>query len=189
MCLSPSVSPKFIATSLLSGLTLKSVSFWDCLVLQKFPLVTWNPWMTNLQPGCRLTSSLTSFLTSPVLLPLHIWIHSFIHPSIHSKDAYRQDAYPHTAMAWRGENHLLSKSSQFNRRARATDDEDNFVNTGNLSPSSWPHILALSVPFSGADNSLQPMGSGGEASELRLHWLSIFLSVVWNKWFYPPEPM
>lgn len=140
-------------------------------------------------PGCRLTSSLTSFLTSPVLLPLHIWIHSFIHPSIHSKDAYRQDAYPHTAMAWRGENHLLSKSSQFNRRARATDDEDNFVNTGNLSPSSWPHILALSVPFSGADNSLQPMGSGGEASELRLHWLSIFLSVVWNKWFYPPEPM
>ena len=103
MHLSPSVSPKFIATSLLSGLTLKSVPFWDCLVLQKFPLVTWNPWLGSLQPGCRLTSSLTSFLTSPVLLPLHIWIHSFIHPSIHSKDAYRQDAYPHTAMDWGGE--------------------------------------------------------------------------------------
>ena len=89
MRLSPSVSPKFIVTSLLFGLTLKLVSFWDCLVLRKFPLVTWNhPWMTNLRPGCRLTSSLTSFLTSAVLLPLNIWVHPSIHPSIRSKDAY-----------------------------------------------------------------------------------------------------
>ena len=35
-----------------------------------------------------------------------LWTYGFIHPSIHpfihSKDAYWEDAYPHTAMAWRG---------------------------------------------------------------------------------------
>lgn len=62
---------------------------------------------------------------------------SSIHPSIHSfKRCLLRRCLPSHCYGLEGENHLLSKSSQFNRRASATDNKDNFVNTGNLSPSS-----------------------------------------------------
>lgn len=189
MRLSPSVSPKFIVTSLLFGLTLKLVSFWDCLVLRKFPLVTWNQSLDDKPSAWLQTHLLVDIFPDKSSPPSSEHMGSSIHPSIHSfKRCLLRRCLPSHCYGLEGENHLLSKSSQFNRRASATDNKDNFVNTGNLSPSSWPHTLVPSVPFSGADDSLRPVGFGGEASELRLHWFSIFLSVVWDKWFYPPEP-
>lgn len=93
--LSLTVSPKFIATSLLSGLPLKLVSFWDCLCLE---VSTGNmeALETNFLPGCGPTSSLTPSLTTPGLCgpPSSEHLDSFIHSFIHPFNGYLLHTHP-----------------------------------------------------------------------------------------------
>lgn len=84
MRLSPSVSPKFIVISLLSGLTLKLVSFWDCLVLRKFPLVTWNQSLDDKPSAWLQTHLLIDIFPDKSSPSSSEHTDSFIHPSIHS---------------------------------------------------------------------------------------------------------
>ena len=149
MRLSPSVSPKFIVTSLLSGLTLKLVSFWDCLVLRKFPLLTWNQSLDDKPSAWLQPHLLIDIFPDKSSPPSSEHMDSFIHPFIHSKDAYWEDAYPHTAMAWRG------KTTSFQRaHSLIEEQEPQIMRTTSLtlgtSPPAPDHTLwYLQFPFLG----------------------------------------